>query len=104
MSKKKNDSDIHGCQNYATVSTAASVAAHVPQPNTVYEMRAKILIKKLKKSIEVNTWYTTHQPIIHHSAYPLIVRISVVMFLLLEYVELSWDTCVATLATVLTVA
>lgn len=29
-------SGIHGCQNYATVSTAASVATHVPQPNTVW--------------------------------------------------------------------
>ena len=39
-----------------------------------------------------------------HHTYPFIVRVSVAMFLLLEYVDLSWSTCAATLATVLTVA
>ena len=41
---------------------------------------------------------------LHHSIYPLVVRLLVVIDLLLKYVELSRGTCVATLATVLTVA
>ena len=41
---------------------------------------------------------------LHHSIYPLVVRLLAVLDQLLEYVELSRDTCVATLATVLTVA
>ena len=43
-------------------------------------------------------------PGLHHSIYPLVMRLLVVMDQLLDYVELSWGTCVAKLATVLTVA
>jgi len=52
---------IHGCQNYATVSTVASATTHVPQPNAVFEMRTIILIKNDNK-INGNIRYTTHQP------------------------------------------
>ena len=41
---------------------------------------------------------------LHRSIYPLMVRLPVVIDQLLEYVKLSRGTCVATLATVLTVA
>ena len=41
---------------------------------------------------------------LHHSIYPLVKRLLVVMDQLLDNVELSWGTCVAALATVLTVA
>ena len=41
---------------------------------------------------------------LHHSINPLVVRLLAVMDQLLEYVELSRGTCVATLATVLMVA
>ena len=37
---------------------------------------------------------------LHHSIYPLMVRLLVVIDQSLEYVELSSGTCVATLATV----
>ena len=42
---------IHGCHNYATVGTVASVATKVPQFNNIIvsEMRTAILIKKKKK-------------------------------------------------------
>ena len=41
---------------------------------------------------------------LHHRIYLLIVRVLVVMNWLLEYVELSKDTSITTLATVATVA
>ena len=45
---------FHEGHNNATVATVASVVTHVPQLNTVYEMRTKILIKVIIKSIEAN--------------------------------------------------
>lgn len=61
------------CQNWATVSTVASVTTQVSQPSTVFEMRT-ILKKKKEKTVEVDPWYTTHQlTLLEYRAYPLIV-------------------------------
>jgi len=67
----------------------ASIATHVPQLNTSYEMRTATLINKIiLKSIEANVWYTTHWPTSQRlssdgesSGYELVARVS--------YVELS---------------